>query len=88
MDEFKTQFPDVKLVRDIDEACENSDLLIILTDHGDYDRLDLDRLKCLMNSRAGIVDGRHVIDPREAMRRGFEFEGIGRPSCYFRRRCR
>jgi UDP-N-acetyl-D-mannosaminuronic acid dehydrogenase len=86
MNEFKVQFPNVKLVRDLDEACKNSDLLIVLTDHDDYERLDLGKLKCLMNSRAGIVDGRHLIDPREAMRKGFEFEGVGRPSGYFRGR--
>jgi UDP-N-acetyl-D-mannosaminuronic acid dehydrogenase len=68
---------------DIYTAAKGADILVFAADHVEYRTLDLPRLMKLMSGRNGIVDSRHVIDPRRAISLGFEFEGIGRPKGAF-----
>lgn len=69
--------------KDMYEACEKSDCIVIMTDHKLFYDIDLLKLKKIMRNRC-IVDGRHVIDPHKAIKNGFIYEGIGRPSKYFK----
>jgi len=64
---------------DIYAAAKGRDIVIFAADHSEYKKIDLVRLRKLMGKRAGIVDSRHVVEPRIAIALGFDFEGIGRP---------
>lgn len=73
----------IELNRSVLGACKGANIVLFNTDHLEYRRLDLGRLKKTMAAKSGIVDGRHVIDPRRAIKLGFEYEGVGRPQGAF-----
>jgi UDP-N-acetyl-D-mannosaminuronic acid dehydrogenase len=60
----------------LEEAITGSDAVVIVTDHPEFKRLDLDKMRRLMRHRI-IVDGRRVVEPYEAVKRGFRYYGIG-----------
>ena len=58
-------------------ACENADVLVVLTEWDEFRWLDLDKVAAAMKGRA-IVDSRNVLDRPAVARRGFNYQGIGR----------
>ena len=54
-----------------------------MTNHKEFYDIDLTELNQIMKTTC-IVDGRHVINPYDAIENGFTYEGIGRPSNYFK----
>jgi len=66
-------------IPNIIEASTGSNVVIFMSDHDEYRSLDLKLLRERMGSPAGLVDARHVINPKQALSIGFDFEGIGRP---------
>ena len=66
-----------KVAKDIEEAVGEADCVVIVTEHKMFEELQLDRLKALMARRPVIVDGRRMVEPREAKERGFVYAGIG-----------
>jgi UDPglucose 6-dehydrogenase len=59
------------------DAASGCDALVIMTEWNEFRSLDLDRLRELMRG-AAIVDARNVLDPTQAVSRGFVYHGIGR----------
>ncbi|RLI43852.1 nucleotide sugar dehydrogenase [Candidatus Bathyarchaeota archaeon] len=59
-----------------EQVSEGADVLVIVTDHPEFRRLDLYRLGKLMRHRI-IVDGRRVFEPSIAIERGFRYYSIG-----------
>jgi len=59
------------------EAVKESDVLVVVTDHKMFSSLDFSRIKKLMKEKPAIVDGRRVINPKDAKRYGFAYYGIG-----------
>jgi UDPglucose 6-dehydrogenase len=57
------------------EASKGADVLAILTEWTDFARVPLEDLKM---RRKYIVDLRHAVDPDNARRNGFVYEGLGR----------
>lgn len=53
------------------------DCIVVLTDHKEFDSLDLAKMGKEMRHRA-IVDGRGIIDPQKAKKAGFSYRGLGR----------
>lgn len=76
-DPFSTETFGAKGCKDLYEAIDNTDCLVILTDHKEFASLDLKKVKEMMNKPAYIVDGRRVIDPAKAASIGIEYLGIG-----------
>jgi UDP-N-acetyl-D-mannosaminuronic acid dehydrogenase len=60
-----------KKAKDITEAARGSDCIVVATEHKEFGRLDLAKLKGLMNENPIIVDGRLIIDFTEARTLGF-----------------
>jgi len=52
------------------------DCVVITTDHKQFSKLDLDQMAGEMRSKV-IVDGRGVIDAKQAKKRGFIYKGLG-----------
>ena len=67
----------LEVVADPYAACENADVLAVLTEWDEFRWLDFDKVGTLMARRA-IVDARNLLDPVALRRRGFAYEGIGR----------
>ena len=60
------------------EASKGANIIILLTDHSNYRKLDLRKLKTLMESDPLIIDARGLISREGALRNGFEYHGVGR----------
>ena len=61
------------------DAARDADCLVICTEWPVFAEIDLKELREAMN-RPVIVDGRNLLDPREAAEAGFLYLSIGRPS--------
>ena len=57
---------------------EDMDAVVIMNDAREFRNLDLDDLATKLRTRV-IVDGRGLVDPREARKRQFIYYGVGRP---------
>ncbi|MGH9180783.1 MAG: UDP-glucose dehydrogenase family protein, partial [Acidimicrobiales bacterium] len=72
------EVPEVERCDDAYTACEGAHVLVVLTEWDEFRGLDLDKVKAAMASPA-IVDARNLLDADAARRKGFTYEGIGRP---------
>ncbi len=63
--------------RNVYDAAEGSDILVIATDWNQFRRLDLDKIKRLMKEPK-IADLRNTLDPNIVLKKGFIYEGVGR----------
>lgn len=61
----------------LEEALKGADCLVTITNHTEFQNLDLEKLKPLMNFNPAIVDGRRIIDPKVARKAGFSYYGLG-----------
>jgi len=68
---------DITRVPDPYAACEDAEVLVVLTEWDDFRWLDLDKVRDVM-AHARLVDARNLIDPAVARRKGFAYEGMGR----------
>ncbi|MEM2507464.1 MAG: UDP binding domain-containing protein [Nitrososphaeria archaeon] len=59
------------------EAVKDANCLTIITDHAEFKNLNLQEIKALMADKPAIIDGRRIINPKEAERLGFLYYGIG-----------
>ncbi|MDW7732242.1 MAG: nucleotide sugar dehydrogenase [Methanolobus sp.] len=73
------QYPDVDILKDMEEVVRDADVTVLFTGHKEYFAIDPASLKALMGkANPVIVDGRNVIDPDEFIEAGFIYKGIGR----------
>ena len=63
--------------RNILDAIKNSDLMIFLTDHDEYSKLDLKILKEIMNEEPILIDTKRIFDKHEADDAGFLYVSVG-----------
>lgn len=63
----------------LDECVKDADCIVVATEHSRFKEIDLERVKNLAKKPCAIVDAREIFDPREAMKLGFVWRGLGRP---------
>jgi UDPglucose 6-dehydrogenase len=61
------------------DALEDADALVIVTEWKPYRNPDFARMKATMRQPI-VFDGRNLFDPKQMMKLGFEYFGIGRPA--------
>ncbi|TFG05943.1 nucleotide sugar dehydrogenase [Candidatus Thorarchaeota archaeon] len=66
-----------EIEHDIVKASQGSNCLVLVTKHSEYAKLDLGKLKNIMNTPV-LVDGRNVFDTEEVKKNGFEYRCIGK----------
>jgi UDPglucose 6-dehydrogenase len=71
----------LKYARDIYEAAENADALLILTDWKEFAKIDLTRLNQSLRFPI-VIDGRNLYDPQKMLGHGFTYVSVGRPPAY------
>lgn len=64
--------------RNLSEAFEGTDCIMILTAHDQLKRLNLKKLKIMAKMPAAIIDLQETVDPKEAEKEGFIYRGFGR----------
>ena len=72
-----TEIPN-RFKKNLNEALENVDCIIILTAHDQYKRLNLKKLKIVMKIPAAIIDLEGVLEPDKIEKEGFTYRGFGR----------
>ena len=77
MENSKKLFSGIEFSSDAYEAVKKSDLMIVLTEWNEFKKLDLEKVKKLMN-KPNILDGRNVYNPDEVKKLGFNYVGVGR----------
>ncbi|MHA1649737.1 MAG: nucleotide sugar dehydrogenase [Candidatus Helarchaeota archaeon] len=65
-------------VDSLENAFRDSDCLIFLTDHKLFKTLDLEKYAKYLNKNAMIIDGRQLFDPKNVIKLGIHFKGVGR----------
>lgn len=68
----------VRHCRDMYEAVEKTEALLIVTEWNEFQKADLKKVKKKMMA-AKIVDGRNMYEPKKMKRLGFEYVSMGRP---------
>lgn len=64
--------------RNLFEAAEGADCILILTGHEQLKHLNLKKLKVLMKMPAAIVDFEGIVEPDKIEKEGFIYRGLGR----------
>jgi UDPglucose 6-dehydrogenase len=67
----------IEIVDDAYAAAEGARVLVVLTEWDEFRWLDFDKIGDLMEERH-VVDARNLLDRTALVRRGFEYQGIGR----------
>jgi UDPglucose 6-dehydrogenase len=75
----KAVFPDVRYCASPDEAAQNAEAILIVTEWEEFRQIDWQRLRAAVD-RPLILDGRNALDATELTRHGFHYISIGRPA--------
>lgn len=76
--EIVVQDPYVKDYKmSIEKVLKGAQALVLMTDHDQYRKLNLVKLKKLMRTKPIIIDGRNLFDKDKAKKLGFIYKGIG-----------
>ena len=70
---------EIEFTKNLDEALNDSDALVLMVKHKEYLNLDLNDLKQKMRT-AVIIDGRNAYLKEECEEKGFIYKGIGKPN--------
>ena len=63
----------------VEDAAEDADALLILTDWQEFAQLDLDKLNAALRYPI-VIDGRNLYDPNVMLAHGFTYMSVGRPA--------
>jgi len=77
MDKMKVHFPQVEYCASPYKVAEAADALLIVTEWEEFRKLDLNKIKSLMNTNI-VVDGRNIFDPMTMKKLGFTYHCVGR----------
>jgi UDPglucose 6-dehydrogenase len=69
--------PNATLCEDAYEACEEADVLVLMTEWNQFRMLDLERIKSLLSAPV-VVDLRNVYEPERMREAGFRYVCVGR----------
>ncbi len=73
------EYSGVPLLKNLDEAIKDADVIVIFAGHHQYKNLDPEHIRALSGkAHPIIIDGRNMIDPDQFIRHGFVYKGIGR----------
>ncbi len=64
------------LESDVYQALDDADVMVLMTAHQEFRKLDFDKVKELMRMPI-IVDARRVYDPEKLREMGFHYSGVG-----------
>lgn len=78
VDNSRLRFPELTLVKTVEEAAEASDAVMVLTEWKEYRQLDPGWLGTIVGTKA-IVDGRNCLDPVTWRAAGWRYRALGRP---------
>jgi len=78
MDRMRTIYPNITYCKDAYETAKGADGLVVVTEWPDFKKLNIAKLKKIMNAPV-IIDGRNIFDPVKMAKAGFTYQSVGRP---------
>lgn len=69
---------DMQINPDLYSASSGRDIFLLLTNHSEYSKINLKKLREMMLENPIIIDTRGIIKKNEAESTGFEYHGLGR----------
>lgn len=66
------------LKKNLTEALEGTDCILLITGHDQFKRLNLKKMKITMRMPAAIVDLEGIVEPGKVEKEGFIYRGLGR----------
>ncbi len=69
---------DMQINPDLYSASSGRDIFLLLTNHSEYSKINLKKLREMMLENPIIIDTRAIIKKNEAESTGFEYHGLGR----------
>ena len=75
-DSMKAIFPDISYKNSWEEACENTDGVVIMTEWNEFRGISLSHLKSLMK-RPVLLDTRNILDVKKLKKNNFLFDNVG-----------
>ncbi len=66
-----------KSENDVIVSLTRSDMILVLTDHDEFKKLDLNKIKKIMNKKPILIDTRRMFEKEIAEKVGFEYISIG-----------
>ena len=72
----RARYPELHAVESIDEALQDADLVLVLTEWAEF--RDLDPASLSQVRRRIVIDGRNCLDPQAWREAGWEYTGLGR----------
>jgi UDP-N-acetyl-D-mannosaminuronate dehydrogenase len=76
--DVETTETQVQYKKNLTEAIEGADCLLILTGHDQFKRLNLQKTKAMLKMPAAIVDLEGVFDSGKVEKEGFIYRGLGK----------
>ena len=76
MHNAKKVLPNISFTKNVYQAIEGKDALVVVTEWPEFSQIDLKKAKKLMR-RPIIVDGRNIFDSKRVKELGFKYVGIG-----------
>ncbi|MFH1332602.1 MAG: UDP-glucose/GDP-mannose dehydrogenase family protein [archaeon] len=80
MKNAKQHFKDkVTYCKNLEETVKGSDAIVLMTEWDEFKKMNLKKIKRMMNEPAHFFDGRNVFEPEKMSKEGFYYYSIGRP---------
>jgi UDPglucose 6-dehydrogenase len=77
-EEARSLITDITFARDVDDAVNGADAVVLVTEWDQFRELDWQRIAGRMRGRT-VIDGRNALEPQAVRDAGLIYEGIGRP---------
>ena len=77
MNNAKKILKNTKLAKDVYDAIDGADAMLIITEWQEFREIDLKKAKKLLKTLI-IIDGRNLLNPKLVKEEGFTYVGIGR----------
>ena len=74
---MKNKFPDLNTVSKWEDAVNEADCLVIMTEWNEFRGMDLQKIKDLMKSPK-VLDCRNILSIDDLESLGFEYDNVGR----------
>lgn len=78
MDNSRTLFPTLNYAGSALEACEDADVVLVLTEWPEFRKLQPEDLDSVVRRKV-LIDGRNCLDPQVWRDGGWTYRGLGRP---------
>jgi UDPglucose 6-dehydrogenase len=77
MEAARKTMPNVTMCDDAYEACEEADVVVLMTEWNQFRMLDFERMKSVLAAPV-VVDLRNVYEPHRMREAGFRYVSVGR----------